>query len=418
MESYIKDTNVTSAKIVWPFYAYAAFAFLCSCTLLFLKSSLLLGHYFQPSLLAITHTMAIAWATMIIIGATLQLLPVLTNKQIEQTILAKYCFYLAGVSIPFLIHGFYHFIFGILFFCSAVVLIIAIFLFVWIIYATSKKTSIIQVEFILSASFYLMLTILVGFTLALNFTYTLLPVNSLVYLKLHAHLGILGWFLFLIIGVGSKLIPMFFISKYSNEFLLKIIYYTLHTSMLIFIFGQTFFNYRFVEYISFIGFISVIGMFLYFVYSAFKYRIKKKLDWAMKAAPFSKMMLIIAVSIALFSLLKNNSSAMLGYGFVVFFGWISLLILGMTFKTLPFIMWNYKYAEPSSKVKNPKDLYSEFILKLMLIFYVIGVVLTLVGIFLSLEIIVFLSTALLLLASILYVINVFKILFVKPKLCS
>ena len=84
MESYVKDTNVTSAKIVWPFYAYAAVAFLCSCVLLFLKSNLLLGHYFQPSLLAITHTMAIAWATMVIIGATLQLLPVLTNKQVEQ----------------------------------------------------------------------------------------------------------------------------------------------------------------------------------------------------------------------------------------------------------------------------------------------------------------------------------------------
>lgn len=417
MESYVKDTNVTSAKIVWPFYAYAAVAFLCSCILLFYKSNLLLGHYFQPSLLAITHTMAIAWATMVIIGATLQLLPVLTNQQIENPKLARYCFYLAGLSIPFLIHGFYYFVFGLLFFCSASILMLALFLFVWIIYSSSKNSTSIQVEFMLSASIYLTLTVLLGFTLALNFSYTILPVNSLVYLKLHAHLGIIGWFLFLIIGVGSKLIPMFFISKYSNEKLLRYIYYFLHASMLLFIVSQTFYKNRYLEYLSISGFIAVIGMFLYFIYFAFKYRIKKKLDWAMKAAPFSKLMLAIAVSIVLFSLIKSSDSAMLSYGFIVFFGWISLLILGMTFKTLPFIIWNYKYAEVSSKVKNPKDLYSEMILKIMLIVYILGITLTLLGMYFSSEIILLLSTGLMSVASLLYVINVFKILFIKPTIC-
>lgn len=53
------------------------------------------------------------------------------------------------------------------------------------------------------------------------------------------------------------------------------------------------------------------------------------------------------------------------YGMLLFMGWISSLILGMTFKTLPFIVWSNHYKLLSGKVKVPlpKDLYHERLVK-------------------------------------------------------
>ncbi|MBS1504815.1 MAG: cytochrome C oxidase subunit I, partial [Bacteroidetes bacterium] len=67
----------TTHKAVIPFYAYAAFSFLVATILLVLSSKAFGSHYFQPPILAVTHTMALGWGTMMILGASHQLFPVL-----------------------------------------------------------------------------------------------------------------------------------------------------------------------------------------------------------------------------------------------------------------------------------------------------------------------------------------------------
>lgn len=399
-----RDNSVTNAKVVWPFYGYAALAFLGACILLAIHSNILTGHYFQPQLLAITHSMAIGWATMVIFGATFQLLPVIANKKLYSEKLAKWCFYLSAISLPFIVKGFYYFVFDHIFLCAAIVFILAVLLFILNVYKTVVSAENIHGDFILSASIYLFFTILLGFILALNFSRDILPESSLSYLKLHAHLGIIGWFLFLIIGVGSKLLPMFFISKYTNSPLLKIIYYMLHFALLVFIISQTFFRKEILLYVAIVLFIGVSLMFVYYIFQSLKHRIKKKIDVVMKST------IISISSIILILILIPKSNLAVGYGFVIFFGWISLLILGMTFKTLPFIIWNDKYINISGKTPNPKDLYSEKLFKWMLIIYIIGFVITLFGILTNIGWILNISTYLLLVASVLYTINVFKVL--------
>lgn len=399
-----KDASVTKANIVWPFYAYAAVAFLFACILLCIHSSILVGHYFQPQLLAITHSMAIGWASMVIFGASYQLLPVIANRSLYSETIAKWSFYLSAITLPFIIKGFYYFVFDHYFLCGAIGFIIAVTLFLWNVYKTLSNSDSIHGDFMLSACIYLFLTVVLGFVLALNFSENILPESSLTYLKLHAHLGIIGWFLFLIIGVGSKLLPMFFISKYTNVFLLKIIYFTLHIALLVFIGSQTFLNNNILLYTSIVGFISVAAMFGFYIFQSIKHRIKKKIDVVMKAA------IVSVASIILIIALIPKSNLAVGYGFVIFFGWISLLILGMTFKTLPFIIWNDRYINVKGKTPNPKDLYSERLFKWMFIIYLIGFLFTLIGVLLNIILVLKMSTLLLLLASFLYTINVFKVL--------
>ncbi|HMW94063.1 MAG TPA: hypothetical protein PKE67_04135, partial [Chitinophagales bacterium] len=68
--------QTTSYKVVIPFYVYAAVSLLIGTILLFFHTDIAHQHYFHPYTLAITHTMALGWGTMIIFGASHQLLPV------------------------------------------------------------------------------------------------------------------------------------------------------------------------------------------------------------------------------------------------------------------------------------------------------------------------------------------------------
>src|SRR5690554_1962988 len=98
--------------VVVPFYLYAALFFLVSCGLLIFSAGSFQGHHFQPDLLAITHAMALGWGTMMILGASYQLIPVLVESKLQSRFLAKSSFVLAALGIPFLVYGFYTFQLG------------------------------------------------------------------------------------------------------------------------------------------------------------------------------------------------------------------------------------------------------------------------------------------------------------------
>jgi cbb3-type cytochrome oxidase subunit 1 len=103
----------TSYKVVLPFYIYAALALLAATILLVFSTPAFTGHHFHPHTLAITHAMSLGWGTMIILGASHQLVPVLIEGKLYSNALASISFILAAVGIPLLVYGFYVFNMGI-----------------------------------------------------------------------------------------------------------------------------------------------------------------------------------------------------------------------------------------------------------------------------------------------------------------
>ena len=73
---------------VLPFYGTGAIFFLALTLMLFISPTALEGHYFQPHLLAIVHTAALGWGTMVIFGASYQLLPVICERDLYSPSLA------------------------------------------------------------------------------------------------------------------------------------------------------------------------------------------------------------------------------------------------------------------------------------------------------------------------------------------
>src|SRR5690606_37142853 len=147
-------------------------------------------------------------------------------------------------------------------------------------------------------------------------------------LSLHAHLGIIGWFLLMVVGVGSRLIPMFLISKYNNVRKLWTIYFLINAALFIFIIQFFFFPIPFFYLLpAFLVLLSLL-MFGNFCYKAYKERIRKHVDEQMKISLLAVIMLTLPVFFLLIILFllffsKQNSQLILAYGFTIFFGWIT-----------------------------------------------------------------------------------------------
>ena len=414
----------TSYKVVLPFYMYAAVSFLAATILLFFSSSAFVQHYFHPQTLAVTHLMALGWGTMMILGASHQLVPVLIEGKLHSDILAYLSFFSAAPGIPLLAYGFYNFYFGWEAQWGAILINAAVIFYlinIGISMVKSKKENVHAV-FVFTATLWLLVTIVVGGFLVYNFSYNLLSEDSLHYLSLHAHLGIVGWFLLIALGVGSRLIPMFLISKYNNVKLLWRIYalinFALISFIIIFLYIETYWFYFFPMAAIFIALL----MFGYFCYKAYRGRLRKKVDDQLKISLLSVLMMLLPVIFLIVIILSllfsvDNPRLVLMYGFCIFFGWITAIIFGMTFKTLPFILWNKTYHTRAGigKTPNPRELFSNKMFLWMAGVYLSGFVLFSTGILVSNEIIIQIAALLLTLAAIFYNANVFKMIMHKPK---
>lgn len=422
--SDISSTKNTSHKIVLPFYGYAALSLLVATLLLLTSSLSFTQHYFQPKTLAITHLMALGWGTMMILGASYQLIPVLIEGKLFSNLMAYLSFLLAGTGIPLLVYAFYNFNMGSPAQYGAILINAAIVLYLVNLAMSiiKSKNGNIHAVFIFTAALWLLLTAVVGLLLVYNFTLNILPRDSVYYLSAHAHMGLIGWFLFLVVGTASRLIPMFLISKYSNNIVLWIIYLLINFALFSFILIFLYFNQALLYLLPSAAILVALIMFGYYCYMCYRGRIRKQVDDQMKISLLSIAMMgfpvILMLSIVTLLLVSGqNIKLILLYGFSVFFGWITAMILGMTFKTLPFIIWNkvYHHKAGLGKTPNPKDLFSNNLFASMGIAYLAGFVLFAAGIIISNAFILKCGAVFLLLAAVLYNLNVFKMFLHKPK---
>ncbi|HEY8661456.1 MAG TPA: cytochrome C oxidase subunit I, partial [Hanamia sp.] len=246
--------------------------------------------------------------------------------------------------------------------------------------------------------------------------------DSLAYLPLHAHLGIIGWFLLLVIGVGSRLIPLFLISKYHNEKLLWWIYALVNIGLITFVINFLYVKVNWLYFLPVVAIFMSLLLFGFYCYQAYRDRLRKKVDDQLKISLLSVLMMLLPliflpVIIVLLLFSVDDPGLILTYGFCIFFGWITAIIFGMTFKTLPFILWNKTYHSKAGlgKTPNPRELFNNKIFLLMAIAYLAGFILFGSGILLANEFLLRYAALLLVVAAILYNGNVFKMIMHNPK---
>jgi hypothetical protein len=174
-------------------------------------------------------------------------------------------------------------------------------------------------------------------------------------LAAHAHLAVVGFATLTVVGVGSRLFPMFLLSRGHREWPLRwigplvAVGLAVHTAgALAAATGLTRAG----------GAVIALGLGLY-VWPAADYyvrRTRRVLDPGMAHAAASLVFLAAAVGLGLLLLLRRTPDArlMAAYGLTGVLGWLTLLVIGVYYKIVPFLTWLHRFSPRAGEPGLPK----------------------------------------------------------------
>lgn len=404
---------------VIPFFITAAIFFFAFSLLFQQTGSQILGHYFQPRVLAIVHTLVLGWGTMIILGAAYQLIPVIFERELKTPSLAFASYISLTIGTCLLIHSFWSFQIGWMMILGGSFVCISSYLYFIILWRTlrdSEQVFELHLFFMLSA-FWFCFTCSIGLLLAINLAYPFIEKSHLDILKLHAHAGIAGWFLQLVFGAAAKMLPMFLLGKSNKRNYLYASVILINIGLLLFLWKG--YKDQVDLYSLLFGGIVFAGFICWGLYilDCFRHRARKKIDIPMRHAFISILCLLLAFATLPLVLQNSSGQWVTLYAIWIFLGWITSIILGMTFKTLPFIIWNlrYKGMNGMANLPMPKDLYSQRLLNVQYYVFLLSLLATTLAVGLKLRWAINACTYLWIILAASYLINVFKVLLHKRK---
>lgn len=424
MMNSVGTQNPLLYRLVAAHYFVSALCFFSLAVMLLFAAQNLSGHYFHPQLLAVTHMAALGWGTLIIFGAVYQLLPVILETELYSHKAGWISLGLFVSGLIELVYSFWTFQPGIHMQCGSLLLLAGIALFGVNVFLTAKKNrDDIHQEFIITACIWLIATAALGTLLVFNFRYAFLQRDHILFLKLHAHMGLAGWFLMLITGVSSRLIPMFLVSGNQKSQLLSWSYYLINTGLILFLVDTYFSGLNIKTYAAAAIVVAGIICWLAFVLECFRSRMRKTIDLPIWHTLLSMVLLAAAIFVMpliVFNHLRSDPQA-LGYttiyGSLLFMGWISSLILGQTFKTLPFVVWikHYQHLAGKGPIPMPADLYNKKWLKIQFAAFLLFLLTFYSGMFFRSGILINTGLGCFSIVALTYLSNVIVVLFHKPK---
>jgi len=422
MAKNLHTDNAPDISTVKPHFLFAAIGFLVLGIFMVLSTDNFYAPHYNHRLLAITHTAVLGWLMMLIFGSLYQLIPVIFDTALYSEKLAKFTFWLTAVSIIFLVYTFWIGDYTNLLPYAATSMYLSLFFFVFNIMMSYKNARIknIKSSFILAAVFWLLMAETEGLLTALNFKYNFYEASHLAHLHTHAIMGLVGFFVMMIFGVGTTLIPMFLISHRLNDKLLQNSFYLLNVGITGLVLTEYFYPYNLFEFIFWLIFIIGVVYYLLYINDSYKKRMKKTLDVGMKYTMLSLVFLGIPVLLSLILIFMPElgmqayaETIILLFGLSMIFGFFTTIALGQTYKTLPFIIWLEKYQKLVGKYHTPlpRELYSEKVAGIQFYFYMLFLILTIFALVLQNVVVMQIATVLFLIVSILYNYNVWKMFF-------
>jgi len=427
MQAGLSTKNAPSPNVILPYFSFGALSFMVASVVLFIVAPDLTRHYLSPRLLTLTHILILGWISMIIFGALYQLIPVVMEVKLYSEKLAVISFFLFAIGLITLSTSFWTFNFsrniGLEVGGYLIITAVALFGINTLMSAAKTERKNIENVFIITSVVWLLLTVTLGILMVLNFAFHFIPGSHLELLKLHAHIGFIGWFLMLVVGVASKLMPMFLIVHKLPVKLLSYAYFLINGGLILLSIGYYYFPEKWFMLLSALPILAGVIAFLRYNYVAFSKRIRKKLDVGMKLSATAFIMLAISMVMGLAILIGPDLlGAMqtrfeIAYGILIVLGFLTSLVLGQTYKTLPFIIWLQKYQSKvgKTKVPLPQELYSEKLAGYHFYTFVASITVLIIGILMASVMVIQVGAVLMILTAALYNYNVFKIVLHKEK---
>ena len=428
MQVGLSTQNAPSVWVVAPHYLIGALSFIIASVLMVFHYEDLMGYHLTAPLLSVTHLMILGWVSIVIFGALYQLIPVVMEVKIYSEKLAYATLAVLILGLFFLIDGFLNFEFkashAITIGATFVIIAIIMFAFNTLKSAAASEKKSISRLYIIASGLYLLLNVSLGLFMVLNMSYNWVDTVHTEFLKVHLVVGLVGWFLMLIIGVSARLMPMFLIVHKLKENYLKWGFYLLNAGIL------TIFTLVWIPgypKVLFAGALLLIlaGLILFLLYNqdVFSHRMRKKLDSGMK--PTAIALVIFAVSLVAFVAVYIGNDFFglpagrleILAGILIVYGFFTGIILGQTYKTLPFIIWLFHYQKLVGRQKTPLpgEMFNNKLVTVHTWSFTISVVLFVVGLLFSIKLVVLAAAITMLFTSLVYGINTSKMIFHKKQ---
>jgi len=344
-------------------YIVAAMVFFLALNILLpFNVSVLLGAAGASKVLALVHLTSLGWITMIIMGATFQLVPVALQVPIasEEMGRQQFALYLLGVSILALSLWFY-WPMGMAF--AALLLLAAGAMYLLNMFLTLAKVSHWDyIAWHLGCSFaYLALIGLAGVLMAVNHLY---PFFALDLLPAHAALALLGWVGMMIMGVAYKLIPMFTLGEDLLRPRLIWAEFWLANAGLLLLAGYLLgWGNPWLGPLAFLVLLTGVGLFAWQIFYLYRRRRRRLFDinfpFTLTSVAYLLGIILMGGS-GLLGLIPGGERLWMALGYLAFLGWITLIIMGQLYKINTFLIWLSKYASKVGKEPVPRleELYS------------------------------------------------------------
>ncbi len=308
----------------------------------------LLDSRWQPSMLALTHLMTLGFLGMAMIGAMMQMLPVVAGSPVARPVGVARAVHLLLVPGVLLLAG--GFLLGmplpmrlamLLLGAGFMIFIAAAGLSLW--RAPSGNPTMIGMRFALAG---LLATVVLGLVLASNYGWAWWLARWVQVTNLHATWGLLGWVGLLVVGVSYQVVPMFQLTpaypKPMTRWLSRLLFLLLLSGSATFLLPEG----RGQELAAWVVALLIAAAFTVFALMTLRLQLqrrRKQSDVTLLFWRFGMACLLLALAL---SLVGQAMPAWAGaqiinfmMAFLFIAGFAVSVVNGMLYKIVPFLIW-------------------------------------------------------------------------------
>ena len=339
---------------------------LTSVVLVVVRPDLLATYHYNQYIIAVSHLFILGFLLSVIMGAMYQMAPVVLEVTLHSERLGAWHFAGHLAAVVGLVWSFWSWQM-LAAIASGALLTVGVGLFVYNLARTLRKRRHWDLA---SATFaavlgWLMLTVLAGLYLAASKVWVFSPFNPIAAMHAHAHLGALGAFIILLVGVSYRLLPMFLLVELPSPRRAAFSLITLNVATLV-LFVTLLLDspWKLAGALLAVAGLTAYGL---EVIALLRAPGRRALDGGLRQfyaalsllAPTAALGLVLTWPGLPATLLTTQLETV--YGFLALAGVLTLAIVGMLYKILPFLVWLHAYGPHVGSRRLPalNDLYSQ-----------------------------------------------------------
>jgi hypothetical protein len=314
----------------------------------------LAGHYYHPRVTALVHVATLGWITLTIMGASYQLVPIVLERALWSERLARWQLPLLGAGIAGMVGHFYLGT-GLGLAMSAALVALAA-----IGHAANLWLSVrglarwgFTARLMAFALGGLVVTAVSGLLLGTHRVWPFLPGEFFPALHAHFHLALLGWIAPVVFAVAARVYPMFLLAPEPGRLTGTVQLWGLGLGAPAVVLGLL--GVPALLAVGALALGAAGAAHVAWVVAVVRARKRPALDWGLRFVLTGVCFLVPAtlVGLALAADLLSGPRAAGAYVVLALGGWVSLTIVGMMLKIVPFLVWYRTYGPVAGRSRVP-----------------------------------------------------------------